>query len=56
MKKIYLRYKTKKIIGGLFLIIGIIIVLKVVPLSLLFFLLGALFIGVGIYILKWVWK
>jgi len=56
MKKIYLKYKTKKILGALFLLIGIIIILKVVPVSFLFFLLGGLFIGIGIYILKWVWK
>ncbi len=56
MRKVYLQYKTKKILGLLFLLIGVIIVLKVVPLALLFFLLGAAFIVLGIYILKWIWK
>ncbi len=56
MKKIYLQYKTKKILGGLSILLGIIIVIKVIPLELIFFLLGAILICIGVYILKWIWK
>jgi len=51
-RKIHYRWTVEKIFGFLLVLIGTLIILKVVPSSIWFFIFGLIFICAGLYFIK----
>lgn len=51
-KRYHYRWGTKKILGILFLLIGILIIFKVIPASIWFFIFAIIFLSIGFYLIK----